>query len=461
MNYTFRDYQQSAISAGVAAIQAKKNGIIVAPTGSGKSLIIAGIAKEIGGRGLVLQPSKEILEQNYEKMQNFGFWNIGVFSASCGRKDTGQITFATIGSIITQKERFKNCTFIIVDECHGVNSKGGMYEDFINHLDVPTLGLTATPYRLRSYNNNATGLQVAESRILTRTRPRIFNKISHITQVKTLFEQGYLCPLDYDCFTDYSVEDIESNSTGQGFDETALERYNKAKKLPDRIATAVAALAKVKKHFLCFTHFRTESQAVLQQLKQANIPAAEISGESTKQEREYLLREFKRGDIKCVVNIGVLTTGFDFPQLDCVILGRPTKSVALYYQMVGRGVRPAPGKEACSLIDLCDNVNRFGKIETFEIYDSNGNDMWRLKSDKGNLTGVDVTTGRDLETQKFSFSNDEEVGTEDITMTFGKYKGQMLTQLPVNYLAWGMKNLDNPKWKTIFKREFLKRRKAV
>jgi len=429
---------------------------------SGKSLIIAGIAKELNARCVVLQPSKEILEQNYEKMQNFGFWNIGVFSASCGRKDTGQITFATIGSIISHKERFENCDFVIVDECHGVNSKGGMYETFLNHLDLPTLGLTATPYRLRSYNDNATGQQVAESRILTRTRPRIFNKISHITQVKALFEQGYLCPLDYDCYTDYNVADIESNSTGQGFDESALERYNKTKKIPERIGTAVATLSGIKKHVLAFTHFRSESREVLQQLRAANISAAEISGESTKQEREDVLKAFKCGVIKCVVNVGVLTTGFDFPQLDCVILGRPTKSVALYYQMVGRGVRPAPGKESCSLIDLCDNVNRFGKIETFEIYDSNGNGLWRLRSDKGNLTGTDVTTGRELEGQKFGFTQEVETGFDDVIVTFGKFKDKPISQVPAHYLRWVAENLKNPKWKRIFNKELQRRmRKAV
>lgn len=459
MTYTFRDYQQAAISAGVDAIRVKKNGIIVSPTGSGKSWIIAGIAKELNARCIVLQPLKEILKQNFEKMRQVGFWNIGIFSASCGRKDTGHITFATIGSVITQKERFENCKFVIVDECHAVNSKGGMYETFINHLDLPTLGLTATPYRLRSYSDNTSGDQVAESRILTRTRPRIFNKICHITQVKDLFEQGYLCPLEYSHTTNYHIEEIASNSTGQGFDECELEKYNKSKDIPKQIAIAAATCDK--NHVLIFIHFRSESREALKHLHASNIGAAEISGESPKSEREAILRAFKRGEIKCVINVGVLTTGFDFPELDCVILGRPTKSVALYYQMVGRGVRPSPGKNACALIDLCGNVTRFGKIETFEIYDSNGNDMWRLRSDKGNLTGIDVTTGRELEGQKFGFARDEEVGVEDITISFGKHKGLTISQTPIGYLIWGMENMKNPKWKGIFRREFLKRRKAV
>lgn len=457
-DYILRDYQQAAVDAAKECVKAKKNGILVMPTGSGKSLVIASLAKQLGGRIVVLQPSKEILEQNYEKMQNFGFWNIGVFSASCGRKDTGQITFATIGSVISHKELFEKCDLVIVDECHLCNSKEGMYSDFLNHLDLPTIGLSATPYRLRNYNDNQTGDHVAESRILTRTRPRIFDKIVHIAQVKDLFEQGYLCPIEYVCSDDYDSTTIAPNSTGQGYDDDALERYNQAQRIPDRIAGAV--VGSDRRHILIFTNFRTESYQVLQKLKASNIPAAEISADSSKDERESLLRRFKSGEIRCVVNVGVLTTGFDFPQLDCIVLGRPTKSVALYYQMVGRGIRTAPDKPSCKLVDLCDNVKRFGRIETFEIYDSNGNKLWRLRSNIGNLTGVDVTTGRDLEGQKFSFSHDEEVGQEDVIVPFGKYKNQPVSQCGSGYLYWAADNMKNPKWKLIFRRE-LKRRAGV
>ncbi len=192
MTYELRDYQQAAADAA----QTKKNGLLVLPTGSGKSLVIAAIARASPGRTIVLQPTKEILEQNHGKMVAFGETDLGIYSASCRRKDLGRITFATIGSVVRKPELFSDFSRVIVDECHLVNSKGGMYESFIKSLGLPVTGLTATPYRLRHYNDTYnTGRLIAQSRIITRTRPRIFSSVDHITQVETLFDRGHLCPL--------------------------------------------------------------------------------------------------------------------------------------------------------------------------------------------------------------------------------------------------------------------------
>lgn len=395
--HKLRDYQQIATDA---ALNSKKNGVLVLPTGSGKSHIIAAIAYTAGGKTIVLQPSKEILEQNKEKIRLAGCDDIGVYSASAGRKDIGAVTLATIGSVVKKRHLFTEFDRIIVDECQDVNSKGGMYEDFINGLGLPVIGLTATPYRLRSYRHRFTGEPVAESRIITRTRPRIFSKLLSITQVKQLFERGYLCPLEYECSADYDSRQIASTSTCQNFDDRALADYNQKQGIPAKIAAIVAKTDR--KHCLAFTKFCKESQEVVQALQSRGILCAEVSAETKKRDRERILANFKDGVIKCVVNVGVLTTGFDFPELDCVILGRPTKSVALYYQMVGRGIRIAENKPNCKLIDLCDNVKRFGKIETFEIIDANGNNMWRLKSNVGFLTGTNVDTGQNLEKIKKS-----------------------------------------------------------
>lgn len=459
MNYILRDYQQQSVSRARQCLNTKKNGILVLPTGAGKSLVIASIANETGGKVIVLQPTKEILEQNKHKMEAFGYHDIGVYSASVGRKDIGQITFATIGSVINCRELFRSFNFIIVDECHAVNSKGGMYEEFITGLDLQTIGLTATPYRMRNYRDFRSGDTIAESRILTRTRPRIFNEIVHITQAGELFQKGYLCPLNYDWQNDYDSRKIRSNSTGQGFDENALERYNQEKKITDKIIHAV--IHNSSKHFLVFTQFRSESKIVVEGLQKQNILCAEVSSETNKRDRERILEGFKTGPIRCVVNVGVLTTGFDFPELDCIVIGRPTRSVAIYYQMVGRGVRVAPGKDGCRLIDLCDNVNRFGKIESFEITDQNGNGIWRLRSNAGNLTGVDVVTGKDLElpnnNAKATKQDKEQAQRGDLKITFGKYEGKELSEVDTDYLKWAVNNFTNERWKTIFQVELQKR----
>ena len=451
MKYELRDYQKVATDRAINCLETKKNGILVLPTGSGKSLIIASIVERMGGHTIILQPTKEILEQNKEKMESFVNWDIGVYSASMGQKTIGRITFATIGSVVNQKDLFGHFDRIIIDECHRVNSKGGIYEDFITTLKKSCIGLTATPYRLRSYKHFATGEPTAESRILTRTRPRIFQKISHITQVKALFESKHLCPLNYDWQNNYDSKKIRNNSTGQGFNETALERYNESQQIVEKIIKIASSTRK--KHCLVFTKFISESKKVIDGLEREKVSCAEISGKTHRKDRASILTQFRNGNIKCVVNVGVLTTGFDFPELDCIVIGRPTKSVSLYYQMIGRGVRLARNKDNCMLFDLCDNVKRFGKIETFEIYDQNNNGMWRLKSDKGNLTGVDVSTGTNLE----KVNNAPKRVDGEIIMPFGKYKDKKLSDVDKGYLEWAIDNFDSGKWKSAFKKELKKR----
>ena len=455
--YTLRPYQSKAVSTAIESLKGKKNGILVMPTGSGKSLVIASIAQQAGGKTIILQPTREILFQNKAKMEAFGLDNIGVYSASVGRKDVGDITFATIGSVIKHRELFQSFDRIIVDECHLCNSKGGMYEEFINGLGLQTIGLTATPYRMRNYRDFRTEQIIAESRILTRTRPRIFSKFLHITQVKDLFDEGFLCPLDYAWQNDYDSRKVRSTSTGQGFDDNALERYNQEKGIADKIVAEVSDTDS--RHCLVFTQFRSESAKVLEGLNRRCISCAEVSGETKKRDREEIIIAFMDGQIKCVVNVGVFTTGFDFPELDCIIVGRPTKSVGLYYQIVGRGVRTAQGKDNYRFIDLCGNVKRFGRIETFEIIDQNGNDMWRLRSDVGNITGVDVVTGRDLESVKSKATKQDKQAAEsgELKITFGKYEGKTIAEVDTDYLKWCAKNFKNGRWKTLFAAELKKR----
>ena len=372
-----------------------------------------------------------------------------------GQKYVGTITLATIGSIVTKDFLFKEFDRIIIDECHKVNSKAGMYSDLLNKLSLPVLGLTATPYRMRSYNDYKTDERVAESRILTRTRPRIFSKIIHITQIQELFDAGFLCPLDYDYLNTYDSAQIKSNTTGQGFDEGSLKRYNKIKNIPDKIIATVAETEQ--KHCLAFTEFTYDSDIVVDGLRDRGVNAVQISAKTKKADRERILRDFTAGRIKCVVNVGVLTTGFDFPELDCIILGRPTKSVTLYYQMVGRGIRIADNKDSCQLHDLCDNVKRFGKIETFELFDQNGKGMWRLRSSAGDLTGTNVITGKNLETIKDVPKLDKD---GDEVITFGKHAGMKLSKVPQGYLEYCSENIPNPKIKAVCKKE-LKRRKNL
>ena len=180
MKYQLRDYQKQASDAAFRAFngKAKRNGLLILPTGSGKSLIIADIASRLDGPLLVFQPSKEILEQNFAKLQSYGVFDCGVYSASAGSKDINRITFATIGSVMNHINDFSRFKNILIDECHLTNAKGGQYKDFIEAQDRRVVGLTATPYRLGQGLNGMSMLK-----FLTRTRPRIFDDVLYYCQV--------------------------------------------------------------------------------------------------------------------------------------------------------------------------------------------------------------------------------------------------------------------------------------
>lgn len=455
MGFILRKYQADAVEVGIETAKSKTRGILVLPTGSGKSLVIANIAKKMEGKTLIFQPSKEILEQNLAKMLSYGERDIGVYSASMDSRTFGKITFATIGSIANKDELFKNFNYILIDECHLVNSKDGMYENFINSLDVPTIGLTATPFRLRS-RRDLDGNTVSESKILTRTRPKIFKKIVHITQIKELYDLGFLAPLNY-ITTGYDQRDIRSNTTKSGFDEDSLREYNRRAQLNERV---VQRLMKSESRYkLVFNQFVDDSTAIQEELKRYSVDSFQVSAKTKKKDREEILERFKSGDISNILNVGVLTVGFDFPELDEIVLSRPTKSVALYYQMIGRGIRVCPGKKGCTLVDFCGNVKRFGRIETFEFVDVNGNQMWKLKSDRGFLTGVDADTNYDLESVKkrTELSTGKNNG---VMVTFGKHSGKRVSKLPIAYLLWCVETFKDGQWKTAFQKELERRRAA-
>lgn len=388
MNYKLRDYQQEASDAAYKFFtdEQKYNGLIVAPTGCGKSLIIADIANRLGGNVLVFQPSKEILEQNYKKYCSYGMTDCSIYSASFNKKEISRVTFAMIGSVKSHPELFKRFKYVIVDECHRVNPKEGMYKDFFHALgETKILGLTATPYRLVSYQDYGSMLK-----FITRSNPRVFDRVIYYVQIQDLLRKGFLAQLDYfDCPPKgWDSNKLVVNSTGADYtDKSVQAEYERVdiKEWLFQIAHRLVYNSKVpRKGILVFTRFIYEADYLVNRLIAEGVNAALVTGDTKPKERNRILEEFKAGEIKVVANAAVLTTGFDYPELDTIVMARPTRSLAMWYQIVGRAIRPSEGKKGW-IVDLCKTYPMFGKVEDLWLRDT-GRGKWIVESKGRQLT---------------------------------------------------------------------------
>jgi DNA repair protein RadD len=259
-----------------------------------------------------------------------------------------------------------------------------MYKTFLRALmetGTKILGLTATPYRLA---NNSFG---SELRFLTRTRPRIFSEMVYCLQNRRLLDDGYWARLEYVTSNGFDRTKLRINSTGADFTDESVQTQVWASNLPDKLIQIINR-EMTRKNVLVFTRFVDEARYLVSRIDGSAI----VTGETHKKERERVINGFKRGDIPVVCNCGVLTTGFDYPELETVIIARPTMSLALYYQMIGRCTRPHAQKEYARVIDMCGNYESFGKIEDLEIKDG-GNGKWFVGSKGRQLTNV-YTQGR-------------------------------------------------------------------
>lgn len=367
MGFQLRDYQKESVEVSVNFLKGKgkDNAITILPTGSGKSIVIAKIIEPLEGKTIVLQPSKEILEQNFAKYSKFG--KASIYSASAGEKRIDKVTFCTIGSIINKKHLFKGLLNIIIDECHLVNSEAGMYQDFIKAFpEAKVLGLTATPYRLEQTTE---GPQLV---FLTRSNPKIFSTVLYYVQNDVLFDSGYLAQLEYYNYEIIDRSKLQVNSSGTDFTQNSLKKYYKTINMPFKIAKTAIQILKKRANILIFCSLKEEAFSVKKLIPNSEV----LTAENTKDDRERILTQFKSGKIKCLINVGVLTTGFDYPALETVLIARSTMSLALYYQIVGRVMRiftyPDGTKKKGWVVDFGGNINFFGKIETMKITEKKG-----------------------------------------------------------------------------------------
>lgn len=387
--YELRLYQKEMVSSILNGFESNQPFLAVAATAAGKSLVIADVAEKLGKPVLVLAPSKEIIEQNHAKMLNYGL-DATMYSASVGTKEVGKITVATIQSIYKNPDQFRHFEYIIMDECHLYNAKGkdSMYRQLFTAIGTRKIcGLTATPFRLdnRFFGNKYTGCIKMLNRM---TKDSMFRNIAYKVEMGDLINQGYLTQPIYHTFeTDLST--LMVNSTGRDYTLESLEAWG-VRRLKQFMHVA-EQLDEKHDRVLVFCTSIKQSEDAQKKLKAIGIDAEIITGKTPKKKRGQMLENFAAGKIKWMLNVGTLTTGFDMPVLDAVVLLRPTFSVALYMQILGRAIRLDPNnpdKEA-HFYDFTDTVSKFGRAETIKVVKEDGfKDM--LESEVGRLDLVEL-----------------------------------------------------------------------
>jgi len=383
---TLRPYQKEAFDAVVRDIKTPGNALIVMPTGSGKSHIIAEIAKFVG-QVLILQPSRELLAQNMAKL---GLITppecIGIYSASFNERTIKKYTFATIQSVYKRPELFRHIRMVIMDEAHGLapRSLDTMYMEFFRGMNSPkVLGLTATPFRLEiGYNVGPDGEldAITMLKLINRMRHKkakeiFWKRIIYNIPHKKLVDEGYLVPIEYIHQPLIPYAEIPINKSHSDYN---LEDYGQA--IVGREALILSTISEAQKRYKSVLVFCSTTEQALT-LSKTIIDSRVVLSGTDKKERNQIISDFKSGIIKTVFNVQTLTTGFDHPSLDCIILLRPTRSPVLYNQILGRLTRPSEGKTRGTVIDLTGACKALGRIETFELY-RNDRGLWDLKTEK-------------------------------------------------------------------------------
>lgn len=364
-----RDYQQDSIdtlySWWVANPGADNNPILVQPPGAGKSVVIAELTRLLWDtwpddhpRTLVVVPSKELAEQNGDKLRRVlpAHLSLGYYSASLGKKQAdADVIVATIGSVCRNAHLLGNIRCVIVDECHLISPHGsGMYRQLLDDLAKTcafrVVGLTATPFR-------------GDGVWLTDGKAPLFTGIAHAVQIGDLLERGHLAPLVR------PKDDIKTSIDASGI-STKTGDYNLGD-LADRVdkyladaADEAVTLAADRRKWIAFLPTVKNADTFCSMLCGLGVQAAVVCGETPTKDRERLVGDFRSGRLRCLVTVLALATGFDVPDVDCIVWLRPTISPVLYVQGAGRGLRPADGKTDCLWLDFSDTTERMGPIDT-------------------------------------------------------------------------------------------------
>lgn len=359
-----RPYQQAALDACWSYLRARPgNPALVLPTGAGKSPLMAAIARDAyvnwGGRVGIIAHTQELVAQNHDKFRRVApDLPAGIYSASLRRRDRfDPIVFMQIQSVAHRAVNFGRFDLLLIDEAHRIPLKGeGRYLRFIEDARrvnpaLRVVGLTATPYRLQGQAVPVCGPEY------------ILNEIAYEARIPDLIEQGYLCPL----VSKLGDKPDLSGVHVRGGEYVEEELASAMLKLVERTADDLCARAAERNAWIVFCVNVAHAEAVRDALAKRGIAAGLVHGGTPAGERDALLADFQAGRLRAMVNVNVLSEGFDAPHIDCVAMLRPTKSPGLYYQQVGRGFRLHPSKVDCLVLDYAGNVLEHGPVDQIRV----------------------------------------------------------------------------------------------
>ncbi|WP_033791616.1 DEAD/DEAH box helicase [Pantoea septica] len=358
MAFTLRPYQQDAVNATLNHFRRHADpAVIVLPTGAGKSLVIAELARLARGRVLVLAHVKELVEQNHGKYQAYGL-EADIFAAGLQRKESQRkVVFGSVQSVARNLAQFDSAfSLVIVDECHRISDDdSSQYQQVFSHLrqhnpQLRLLGLTATPFRLGKgwiYHFHYHGMVRGDEKAL-------FRDCIYELPLRYMIKHGFLVePERLDMpVVQYDFSRLTAQANGL-FSEADLNRELKQQqRVTPHIVSQIVEFAEDRRGVMVFASTVEHAREILSLLP-AN--SALISAETPAKERDATIAAFKAQQLKFLVNVAVLTTGFDAPHVDLIAILRPTESVSLYQQIVGRGLRLSPGKTSCLILDYAGN----------------------------------------------------------------------------------------------------------
>lgn len=365
-----RPYQTASINAVLDYWQTGGgNPLVDLATGTGKSLVIAKLTQDLLAafptmRVLMLVHVRELVEQNFTALLKL--WPdapIGLYSAGLGKRDAyHRITFASIQSVYRKAAALGRRDLVLIDEAHLVPTAGnGMYRKLLNDLrsttpDLRVAGFTATPYRLDSGRLDDGG-------------DALFDKTVYSYGIGEGIADRYLSPL----ISPAGLPEVDvSNVARRGgeFVPGALE--SAADKVTEEAVRELIRRGENRRSWLAFCSGVGNAQRTRDAIRAHGISCEMVSGETPSGDRDRIIRAFKAGQIRCLTNAQVLTTGFDAPQIDLVAMLRPTLSTSLYVQIVGRGTRLAQGKENCLVLDFAGNVRRHGPVDAVSVLPKSG-----------------------------------------------------------------------------------------